>query len=169
MSKWIMKAHRYLSIARVTASSSSDPQTHVGAVVVGPDLEIRSTGYNGLPRGFDDTVEERLQAPEKYRWMVHAELNSILNAVRVGVSLKGCAMYVTLPPCFECAKAIIQTGISTVIVDEHLADIFRKNINEKQHNLKIAEKMLYEGKVTYVEIPNTKNNPNKVMIGGKLS
>jgi dCMP deaminase len=79
----------FLNIAETVKLKSKDRRTQIGAVIVGQDNEIVSTGYNSFPRGIDDEVEERQQRPEKYYWIVHAEMNAILNAARIGVSTKG--------------------------------------------------------------------------------
>jgi dCMP deaminase len=105
----------FLNIAEQVKEKSKDRRTKIGAVIVGKDNEIVSTGYNSFPRGIDDDVEERQQRPEKYFWMVHGELNSILNAARIGVSTNGCKMYLTCGiPCSNCGRAIINAGITEV-------------------------------------------------------
>jgi dCMP deaminase len=68
-------------------------------------------GYNGFPRGCDDSVASRYERPDKYLYTEHAERNAIYHAARHGVTLKGCSMYVTLFPCADCARGIIQAGI----------------------------------------------------------
>ena len=106
---------RFLNLATHISNWSKDPSTKVGCVVVGPDNEIRSTGFNGLPRGIEDN-EERLNNREiKYPMICHAEENAIMHAARIGISLKGCTAYVTWPPCTRCARSLIQAGILTVI------------------------------------------------------
>lgn len=106
----------YAKLAEEYASASKDRSTQVGAIIVGPDDEIRSAGYNGFPRGINDDVEERHQRPEKYLWSVHAERNSIDNAARAGIATKGCRIYVPkLFPCPQCAGSIINCGIVEVI------------------------------------------------------
>ena len=103
----------FLNIAEAVKEKSKDQRTKIGAVIVGKDNEIVSTGYNSFPRGIDDDVEERQQRPEKYFWMVHGELNAILNAARIGVSTNGCKMYLTCGiPCSNCGRAIINAGIT---------------------------------------------------------
>ena len=105
----------FLSIAEAVKEKSKDRNTHIGAVIVGKDHEIVSTGYNSFPRGINDDLEDRQQRPEKYFWMVHGELNAILNAARIGVSTKGCKMYLTCGvPCSNCGRAIINAGIKEV-------------------------------------------------------
>ena len=112
MSKW---DKRFLDLAKQIAGWSKDPSTQVGCVVVGPDREIRSTGFNGLPRGIEDS-EERLNNREiKYPMICHAEENAIMHAARTGISLKNCIAYVTWPPCTRCARSLIQAGISEIV------------------------------------------------------
>ncbi len=106
--------YRFMEIALHMASWSKDPSTKVGCVVVGPDKEIRAQGYNGFPRNVNDDIEYRQTRPVKYAFYEHAERNAVYNACSVGVSLKGCIMYVTMPPCADCARAIIQSGIRQV-------------------------------------------------------
>jgi len=107
----------FMGFARHAASKSKDPSTQVGAVAVGPDGEIRATGYNGLPRGVEDRPE-RMERPAKYLWTSHAEENLVAHAARVGVSLKGCTVYVTHYPCSRCARSLIQAGVSRIHVGE---------------------------------------------------
>ena len=112
MTKWDV---RFLELAKHISLWSKDPSTQVGCVVVGPDREIRSTGFNGLPRGLEDT-EERLNNREiKYPMICHAEENAIMHAARIGISLKDCTVYVTWPPCTRCARSLIQAGVSEVV------------------------------------------------------
>jgi dCMP deaminase len=87
---------RFMLLAHQIARWSKERGRRVGAVIVGPDKEIRSTGFNGLPRGVRDDVEARhcRETGAKYLWSSHAERNAIYNAARIGVSLKGCVMYV---------------------------------------------------------------------------
>ena len=110
-----MKITDFIGIAQAVAARSRDPSTKVGALIIGPDFEIRSTGWNGFPRGvyeYDYRVNDR---PTKYAFTVHAELNAVCNAARVGTPTNGCVMLVTaLHPCGECAKAIAQAGIKKV-------------------------------------------------------
>ena len=78
----------YMSMTFLVAMKSKDENTHIGAVVVGPDKEVRSIGFNGLPRYVDDDKPERQMKPEKYLWFEHAERNAVYNASLMGVSLK---------------------------------------------------------------------------------
>lgn len=106
----------YLGFAEHAASKSKD-STKVGAVIVGPDGEIRMTGFNGPPRGVRD-IPERFERPAKYLYASHAERNAISFAARAGVATDGCSMYVTHSPCGECMKSIIQAGIRCVYVGD---------------------------------------------------
>lgn len=104
---------RFLEVAKVVSSWSKDPSTQVGAVIVDPLTRmIVSTGYNGFPRGVEDTPERLNHRPTKYALVVHAEANAILNA---SVRPSDCTLYVTLAPCSECAKLIIQSGLTRVV------------------------------------------------------
>ena len=110
--KWDL---RFLELARHISDWSKDPSTKVGCVVVGPDREIRSTGFNGFPRGIEDD-DDRLQNREKkYPMICHAEENAIMHAARIGISLKGNTAYVTWPPCSRCTRSLIQAGINEVV------------------------------------------------------
>ena len=105
----------FMGVAMLAARRSKDPNTQVGACIVSPDNIIISTGYNGMPKGCsdDEFPWEREGAETKYPYVVHAELNAILNAN--GRDLRGSRLYVALFPCNECAKAIIQSGVKEVV------------------------------------------------------
>ena len=108
----------FMGVALLSAMRSKDPSTQVGACIVNADNRIVSVGYNGFPRGCsdEDFPWERSadnQNDTKYPFVCHAELNAILNSNGIGV--KGARIYVALFPCNECAKAIIQAGITEVI------------------------------------------------------
>ncbi len=106
----------YLSICKIVATRSKDPNTQIGSVIVGPAHEIRTTGYNSFPRGIRDDVPERLERPTKYLWIEHSERNAICNAARCGTALDGCTLYVEIMPCMDCARAIVQAGIRQVVI-----------------------------------------------------
>ena len=107
----------FMGIALLTAMRSKDPSSQVGACIVSPENKILSLGYNGMPIGCDDDAmpwdREGDPLDTKYMYVCHAELNAILNSAHN--NLKGARVYVTLFPCNECAKAIIQSGISEVV------------------------------------------------------
>ena len=107
----------FMGVSLLAAERSKDPSTQVGACIVSDDNRILSTGYNGFPQGCsdDDFPWNRDQSlgETKYNFVVHAELNAILNAG--GKSLVGSRIFVSLFPCHECAKAIIQAGVKEVV------------------------------------------------------
>ena len=105
----------FMGVAKLAARRSKDPSTQVGACIVSPENIIISTGYNGMPKGCsdDEFPWEREGADTKYPYVVHAELNAILNAN--GRDLRDSRVYVALFPCNECAKAIIQSGVKEVV------------------------------------------------------
>lgn len=116
VSKW---RARWFGLAEEIASWSEDDSTKVGAVIISKDNDLKSTGWNGLPRGVNfATMPER---PEKYLYMEHAERNAIYNATRNGISLQDSHIYVTHFPCSDCARAIIQSGIKKVFYNKKLA------------------------------------------------
>ena len=132
---------RFLNLAKHISEWSKDPCTKVGCVVVGPDREIRSTGFNGLPRGIEDN-DERLNNREiKYPLICHAEENAIMHAARIGISLKDCTAYVTWPPCTRCARSLIQAGVSTIIYpkDIEIPDRWMEDFNLSLNMLKEAK------------------------------
>jgi dCMP deaminase len=104
-----------MGAAEYAATKSKDRSTKVGAVIVGPDNETLVTGFNGMPRGVNDDVEERHQRPEKYAWTEHAERNALYTAAKRGISVNGCRIFVPLFPCVDCARGIIQSGIVEVV------------------------------------------------------
>jgi dCMP deaminase len=104
-----------MEVARQVSGWSKDRSRGVGTVIVSPWRDIRATGYNGFPRGIDDEVPERHERPTKYLFTEHAERNAIYAAARLGFALEGCSLYTTLFPCVDCARAVIQSGIATVI------------------------------------------------------
>ena len=137
----------FMNMAYLVAMKSKDQRTWIGAVIVGVDNEIISTGFNSFPRGINDHDETRQEKPEKYFWFEHGERNAVYNAARIGVSTKGCKMYTQGIPCAECARACIQAGIIEIIVDKKV------NMNSiwKDSQTRSA-KMLQEAGVTVREI-----------------
>jgi len=109
----------FMGLAHLSALRSKDPNTKVGACIVDQNKRVVSIGYNGFPRGCDDNVypwdREGDTLQTKYPYVVHAELNAILNSPR---SVEGCILYVSLFPCNECAKAIIQSGIKKIVYED---------------------------------------------------
>ena len=109
----------FMGIALLSSMRSKDPSTQVGACIVNSEKRILSMGYNGMPRccSDDEFPWDKNENPlnSKYLYVCHAELNAILNCASGNV--RGCTVYTTLFPCNECAKAIIQTGIKTIVYD----------------------------------------------------
>ena len=110
----------FMAVAKLAVMRSKDPNSQVGCCIVSPDNKILSIGYNGFPTGCSDedfpwAREDEDPLRTKYVYVTHSELNAILNYR--GGSLEGAKLYVSLFPCNECAKAIIQAGIRTVIYD----------------------------------------------------
>ena len=109
---------RFLEMAKLISTWSKDPSTQVGAIAV-RNRTVIAQGYNGFPRGVDDHELYYLNKAIKYKRIVHAEMNAIYNAAENGVSLKGSTFYVIgLPICHDCAKGLIQAGISRVVTPE---------------------------------------------------
>lgn len=138
--KWHMY---FMDVAKDTAKMSKDPRTKVGAVLV-KNRKILSVGYNGAPRFFDDNLVPSTKSDilfnDKNAYMVHAELNAILNYSGDLTDFKDSTLYVTVSPCHECAKALIQLGVKTIIYDT------------KYHNTNITEFSEYLLKFCGIEI-----------------
>lgn len=106
---------RWLEDALHNAQRSKDPSTKVGCVVVGEDQTMIAQGWNGFPRGVPDDPALLADRESRLRLTIHAEKNAFLNAARLGVRLKGATLYVTAPPCAQCAAAAIQVGIARIV------------------------------------------------------
>ena len=108
----------FRNLAHQVKLKSKDERTQIGAIIVGKDREIVSTGYNSFPRGLNDSIKERQERPEKYYWFEHAERNAIYNAARIGVSTKETTMYLSCGiPCADCARGIINAGITRIFCE----------------------------------------------------
>lgn len=134
----------FMGIAILSTYRSKDPNTQVGACIVNDENKILSVGYNGSPRGLDDDnmpwEREGDFIDTKYAYVCHSELNAILN---YSGSLKGTKMYVTLFPCNECAKAIVQAGIKEII---YLSDKYKDT-----DSTKVSKKIFDEVGIQYHE------------------
>ena len=143
----------FMGIALLSAKRSKDPSTQVGACIVDEDNKVVSIGYNGMPRQLDEsklTWEKGEGLNSKYLYVCHAEFNAILN-IRNGSSLKGCTLYVTLFPCNECAKAIIQTGIKKIIyLSDKYADSVSTFASKKMFELAGVKVEKYQGRYSEV-------------------
>ena len=140
----------FMGVALLAAERSKDPSTQVGACIVDRDNRILSTGYNGFPQGCSDEDfpwnRDSSLGETKYNFVVHAELNAILNSR--GKSLVDSRLFVTLFPCHECAKAIIQTGVKEIV---YLSD---KYVGTESENA--SKRMLDAAGVKYTQIKPTK-------------
>lgn len=115
----------FLNLAVEHARMSKDPNTRVGSIIVGPDREIVSAGFNGFPRGIADSADRLGNRETKLALVVHAEMNAVLAAARIGVRLKGCTLYLAAtddsgmvwggPPCTRCTVEVIQAGIAQIV------------------------------------------------------
>ncbi len=111
----------FMGVAKLSSKRSKDPNTQVGCCIVNEEKKIVGVGYNGMPRNCNDldfpwNIREGKLQDTKYAYVVHAELNAILNSI---TSLKGCTLYVSLFPCNECVKAIIQSGIKEIVYEDN--------------------------------------------------
>lgn len=143
----------FMAIAKLSAMRSKDPSTQVGACIVDKNNRILSIGYNGAPNGYSDDIfpwdREGNELETKYPYVVHAERNAILNYRGSRKDFEGAKIYVDLFPCNECAKEIIQAGISEVI---YLSDKYANT------NSVIASKRLFDAcGVSYHELKDIKN------------
>lgn len=141
--------NRIMNIAHTISEWSEDESRGVGAVIVNPKtMVIVSTGYNGLPRGLK-VNKTRLQKPNKYIYTEHAERNAIYNAVANGININNCEIFVTLFPCCDCARAIIQSGITKV-------KTFEPNLNDSKYgeSFKASLEMFKE---CYIEVEYLNN------------
>ena len=140
----------FMGVALLAAERSKDPSTQVGACIVDESNRILSTGYNGFPQGCSDDEfpwnRDEAEGETKYPYVVHAELNAVLNAQ--GKSLIGAKLYVGLFPCNECAKAIIQSGIREVV--------YLSNKYDGEPNVEQSKKMLTAAGVKFYPIKPTK-------------
>ena len=137
---------RWLEMAGIVSTWSKDPSTQIGAIAV-KDKRLISTGYNGFPRGIQDLDDRWNNREEKYKYVVHAEMNCIYNANYHNQSLKGSTMYIVgLPVCHECAKGIIQAGVIRVVAE------FKDAPLKWAKSTEITEKMFKEAGIIYDQI-----------------
>jgi len=147
----------FLGMALYHSKLSKDPSTRVGSIIVGPDREILSVGFNGFPRGIEDTHKRLHDRDMKLKLVVHAEMNALLAAARTGMRLKGCTLYLAATddsglvwggcPCTRCTVEIIQVGISEIV------SYPAKAIPSRWHeDLKLARELIDEAKIQYREV-----------------
>ncbi len=140
---------RFLELAKHVAQWSKDPSTQVGAVIVDDLRRIVSVGYNGFPRGVVDSAERYEDRKQKYALVVHAEANAILSPQQ---SVRGCTLYATLHPCEECAKLVVQAGLTRVVIPTGTTEARRQQLIERGAddmllNMELAQTILCEGGV----------------------
>lgn len=148
----------FIQLSLLHSAMSKDPNTRVGSVIVGPDREVRSMGFNGFPRGIDDHWRRLQDRDFKNKCMVHAERNAILAAARVGIPLKGCTLYLAATddskdvwggcPCTGCTIEIIQAGITEVV-----SHPFKSGPSKWRDDVELAALWLQEAGVAFREIP----------------
>lgn len=137
----------FLEVAECISRLSKDPSAKIGAVITGKNRQIISQGFNGFPRGVDDSKERYVNKETKYSLVVHAEANAIYNALANGSNLEGCTIYVYgLPICNECAKAIIQVGIKRVV------QLDTKHSNNWKKSNDISRMMFKECNVEVIDV-----------------
>ena len=128
-----------MRLAEEIASWSKDTSTKVGAVIVNSDRHILATGYNDFPKNVVDDVPERRERPTKYLFTEHAERNAIYQATKKGTSLEGSTLFCTMFPCADCARAIISTGIRTIVSPKPSAEHWSESHEAAMAMLKEAE------------------------------
>ena len=158
MQKSIDKWHNhFLQMALLNAKLSKDPSTQVGAIITSEDNHLISAGFNGFPRGIADTEERLNNRDIKLSLVVHAEMNGLLAAAKLGIKLKNSTLYIVAtnkdgliwggPPCRNCVKHVIQAGISKIVTYE------RKNVPSKWENdLNFSMDVIKEVGIEYKEI-----------------
>jgi len=137
----------FMALLDPIASRSKDPNTKFGSLIVGPENNIRSSGFNSFPRGIRDAVPERLERPEKYMWIEHGERNAIFAAARIGTPLMGSKIYQLGLPCMDCGRAIIQVGIVEVIYDAARQEEWEKTTPRYAPDFARVRTLLAEGDV----------------------
>ena len=142
-------ARRFMGLCNHVAGWSEDRDFQVGCVIVDPiGHEVRTMGYNGLPRGVsaDDDARFDRASGEKFHWIEHAERNAVYNAARTGVALVGCTAYVNRFPCADCARALIQSGIARIV-----APPIPQADGALDHSFQVSCRMLSETGITITE------------------
>lgn len=137
-----------MTMAYLVSMKSKDPSTRVGAIIVGPDKEIRATGYNGLPRGVADRNYRYEDREYKLLAVNHAEENAILHCALNGVPAKDCVLYCPWLPCSRCTKSIIQSGIREVVYDVNFPGNHFHEESDWKRSMEISREMLNEVGVT---------------------
>ena len=147
----------FLRLTLEHARMSKDPSTQVGAIIVGLDREIRASGFNGFPRGIADTPERLNNRETKLELVVHAEINAVMNAARIGTPTQGCTLYLSAmdcsgaiwggPPCVRCTVEVMQAGITTIV-----SRPFKDGPSRWKDSIEKARQLLTEAGVDYREV-----------------
>ncbi len=124
---------RLLALCARKGHESPDPRTRIGCLIVAPDGSIRCAACNDYPRGIMHGSKERTEAPLKYIWFEHAERNAIYQAARKGLSTERCTMFLELTPCIECARAIIQAGITQLVLNQDRCASYQGEKYSEEH------------------------------------
>ena len=144
-----------MGIALLSSMRSKDPNTKVGACIVDENNKVVSIGYNGMPVGCDESQlswNKGEGLDSKYLYVCHAEFNAILNTRNGTSALRGCTLYVTLFPCNECTKAIIQTGIKEVVyISNKYADTTGIKASARMLQLAGIKVRQYEGRIPLID------------------
>jgi dCMP deaminase len=167
ITKW---DERFMRLAKEIATWSKDPSRQIGAIAVDESRRILSTGYNGFPSRLNDSTERLNDREQKYKYIVHAEMNCIYNACQNGISLNSAKLYVWgLPVCSECAKGVIQVGISEVYCghtdDSYHDSIWKTSFETTKEMFAEAGVKVHEIKFETIPEPMVIHEPN-VAVGG---
>lgn len=157
----------FLALAYFASTRSEDINTHVGAVIVSPSNEILATGYNGLPRGLKTNDVNVFNKPDKYHYFQHAESNAIAQIARSNNSSVGARIYTTLFPCVECARLIIQSGITEVIIHRELQAKYEEEKNHWVEAFSISKNLFKLSNVKINEFDGIVRTHTGVLINGK--
>lgn len=145
----------FMGLALLSSLRSKDPNSKVGACIVDDDHKVISIGYNGMPKTLDEdklSWNKNEGLDSKYLYVCHAEFNAILNA-KDGIRLNGSTLYVTLFPCNECTKAVIQCGIKEIIyLDDKYHDTLSCQASRKMLDLAGIKYRKYEGRMIEVNL-----------------
>ena len=137
----------FMTMAYLVSMKSKDPRTRVGAVIVGPDKEIRTTGFNGLPRLIEDKPSRYHNREHKLMMINHAEENAILHCALTGISARGCTLYCPWLPCNACAKLIIQAGIIEIVYHSDFPGNHHQNQHDWCLSMQFTHELLQEAKI----------------------
>jgi dCMP deaminase len=140
---------RYLDLVDYVAGWSKDRSTHIGAVLV-RDNRVIAVGFNGIPAGVEDESDERNDRPGKYLFFEHAERNVVFTAAKNGISTRGATLYTTGIPCADCARATIQSGITSVVVWKRGSGL--ESTDRWYSSIQAGKKMLEEAGVIIIEV-----------------